>query len=175
MKNKILLHTCCAVCFSHPNNLLSELGYDVIPYFYNPNIYPETEHDRRFEELKKIAENVIYEEFSPEDFYSVVRGFENCPEKGQRCLKCFELRLLKTAEHALELGIDKFTTTLTVSPHKVSSDIFKIGKKVQEMTGVQFLEFDFKKKDGFKITQKIANELGLYKQTYCGCEFSIRN
>ena len=175
MDNRVLLHTCCAVCYSHPNNLLSDLGYEVIPYFYNPNIYPEGEHFRRFEELKKIASNVIYEEFSPSDFYDIAKGLEACPERGERCLKCFELRLLKTARKAQELGIKKFTTTLTVSPHKNSSQIFEVGKRVQDISGIEFLPIDFKKKDGFKITQRIADELGLYKQTYCGCEFSIRN
>lgn len=175
MDNRVLLHTCCAVCFSYPNRFLSENGYEVIPYFYNPNIYPEYEHARRLSELKKIAPNLIYEEYSPQDFYEIAKGLENCREKGERCLKCFELRLHKTALMAKKMNIQKFTTTLSVSPHKISKNIFEVGKRIENELGIEFLEFDFKKKDGFKITQQIARELNLYKQTYCGCEFSIRN
>ncbi|MBE7706175.1 MAG: epoxyqueuosine reductase QueH [Cyanobacteria bacterium SIG30] len=172
--NKVLLHTCCAVCFSHPSNKLQEDGFEVIPYFYNPNIYPFEEYKRRLEELIKIAPNTIIEENNPQVFYNYTEGLENEPEKGKRCLKCFELRLIKTAQKAKELKIKNFTTTLTVSPHKISNHIFEIGEKIAKDFDLNFLKYDFKKQDGFKITQKIATEKNLYKQLYCGCEYSIK-
>lgn len=154
--------------------LLTNEGFEVISYFYNPNIFPRQEFDRRLNELKKVAQNLIFEPYLPDDFYNVARGFENCKEGAERCLRCFEMRLEKTAILARERKISDFTTTLTVSPHKNSQAIFEIGEKIAKKYGLNFLKYDFKKHDGFKITQKISNELGLYKQTYCGCEFSMR-
>lgn len=171
---KILLHCCCAVCFNYPFKLLCDEGFSVVPYFYNPNIYPKMEHDRRFSELKKINKDVIFENYCHENFLDISKGLYDCPERGERCLKCFELRLLKSALKAKELGISKFTTTLTVSPHKNSAAIFSVGEKIANKYNLEFVKIDFKKHDGFKITQKIASDLGLYKQTYCGCEFSMR-
>lgn len=175
---KILLHTCCAVCFGYPSQLLQFLKYDPVVYFYNPNIFPEDEFIRRKEELGRMCEKynfeLITEDYSPEDFSKISTGLENEPEKGLRCEKCFELRLLKTAQKAKELGIESFTTTLTVSPHKDSGKIFEIANEVTSTTGIAFEPFDFKKNNGFKLTQEIAKFNKLYKQSYCGCEFSIR-
>ena len=173
-KSKVLLHTCCAVCYSYPYSKLLSDGYEVVPYFYNPNIYPIEEQKRRLDELIKISPDVIFEECSSEDFYNISKGLENEPEKGKRCLKCFELRLRKTAKKAVELDIKNITTTLTVSPHKISSDIFMIGEKIAQEYNLNFLKYDFKKQDGFKITQKIAREKNLYRQLYCGCEYSMK-
>jgi predicted adenine nucleotide alpha hydrolase (AANH) superfamily ATPase len=177
MSNKILLHTCCAVCFAHPKNLLEKLGFEVVCYFYNPNIYPENEYNRRFLELKKYCYKnsfeLIEEKNEPDEFNKIAIGLENEPEKGERCLKCYELRLNKTAKKAVELGISKFTTTLSVSPHKPSKNVFLAGNKASEKHSVEFLEIDFKKHDGFKTTQEIAKKEGLYKQNYCGCCYSI--
>ncbi len=173
-KNKVLLHTCCAVCFSYPFNKLSLEGYEVIPYFYNPNIYPIAEQQRRLDELIKVAPDTIFEKSSLDDFYKISKGLENEPERGKRCLKCFKLRLQKTAQKAVELGISNIATTLTVSPHKISSDIFMAGEEAALEYGLTFLKYDFKKENGFKITQQIAREKNLYRQQYCGCEYSIR-
>ncbi len=177
MSNKILLHTCCAVCFAHPNNILKESGFDVLCYFYNPNIYPQEEYDRRFLELKNYCDKnsfeLIEEKYEPEEFYKIAQGLENSLEKGERCAKCYELRLDKTARKAAELGIYKFTTTLSVSPHKPSRNIFAAGNKTGEKYGIEFVPVDFKKKNGFKITQQIAQKEGFYKQNYCGCRYSI--
>ena len=176
---KILVHCCCAVCFGYPSQLLKMLGYIPVAYFFNPNIHPKEEHDRRLEELRTYCRKYdfeLYEEnYQPEIFYKTAEGLENEPEKGLRCNACFRMRLLKTAQKAKELGIKKFTTTLTVSPHKVSENIFTEAFKAAKEVGVEFAKFDFKKNNGFNITQKIANFNNMYKQTYCGCKFSIRN
>lgn len=177
-KNKILIHACCGVCFSYPLIALREIGFEPVVYFFNSNIYPESEFERRYLELEKYcAKNnveLIKESYSHEDFLSCVHGYENMPEKSQRCKKCFYYRLKATVNKALELKIDKITTTLSVSPHKVSKDIFEMGRLAVSGTNIEFMEFDFKKHDGFKKTSKIAYDFGMYRQKYCGCEFSIK-
>lgn len=174
-KNKILIHCCCGVCFSYPLIQLRELGFEPVAYFFNSNIFPEDEFQRRYLELEKycLTNNVqlIKEEYNHSEFLDYIKGFEKEPEKGERCKLCFLYRLDKTSKKALELKIDKFTTTLSVSPHKKSLDIFSAGE-IASKNGVEFLPFDFKKKDGFKKTSKIAYDFGMYRQNYCGCEFS---
>lgn len=176
--NKILIHACCGVCFSYPLVLLRELGFEPVVYYFNSNIYPTEEFERRFLELERYcAKNnveLIKEEYNHEAFLKEVCGLEDEPERGKRCQKCFYWRLKKTSKKALELGIHKITTTLTVSPHKVSKDIFKMGAMAAKEIGVEFLEFDFKKKDGYKKSCQIAYDFGMYRQNYCGCEFSAR-
>lgn len=178
---KILLHTCCGICFSYPSTLLRELGYEVISYFYNPNIYPIEEFLRRRDELIKYLEKhdfeYIIEEYQKEDFKNISKGLENEPEKGKRCIECFYLRLSKTAQKAAELGIAEFSTTLTVSPHKISKIIKEQGELAEKNFGqniTKFAFFDFKKQDGFKKTNTIAFSEGMYRQNYCGCEYSVR-
>ena len=177
-QNKILIQTCCGVCFSYPLILLREMGYEPVVYFYNPNIYPYDEFERRYLELEKYCKvnvvEIIKEEYNHNEFLDISKGLENAPEKGERCKKCFYLRLNKACKKAKELKIDKLTTTLSVSPHKISKDIFDAGNRACENQGVEFMKFDFKKKDGFKKTSKIAYDFGMYRQNYCGCEFSIR-
>jgi len=175
---KILVHCCCAVCFGYPSQYLKMLGYIPVAYFFNPNIYPLEEQKRRYQELEKYCKKydfeLILDEAEPEVFYEAVKGLENEPEKGLRCNKCFELRLSRAANKAKELGFKQFTTTLSVSPHKVSKNIFTEGFKAAKATGVKFIDIDFKKNNGFNLTQKIAAYNNMYKQNYCGCEFSIR-
>ena len=177
-KNKILIHACCGVCFSYPLILLRELGYEPVVYYFNSNIYPEDEFERRFDELEKYCKvnnvQLIKEQYDHKEYLKTVFGLENEPEKGERCKKCFYYRLSAAVDKAIDLGINKITTTLSVSPHKVSKDIFEAGKKAVEGKEIEFLEFDFKKHDGFKKTSKIAYDFGMYRQNYCGCEFSIR-
>ncbi len=176
--NKILVHACCGVCFSYPFLLLKEMGFTPVVYFINHNIFPENEFNRRYSELEKYcminSVELIIENYNHDNFLDYIKGFENEPEKGERCNKCFYLRLYESAKKAKELNIENFTTTLTVSPHKISKNIFIEGKKAGEKFGVKFLEFDFKKKDGFKKTSEIAYKTGMYRQNYCGCEFSIK-
>lgn len=173
---KVLLHSCCAPCASYPIELLKQDNFEVIVYFYNPNIYPKAEYIIRRDELKNYCKNLgvsfVEEPYNPEVFYSEIKGMEKEPEKGSRCSKCFYLRLYKTAEFAKNNGIDFFTTTLTVSPHKNSNQIFAEAKKVEENFEVKFLEYNFKKNDGFKKSREIAKQNNMYAQNYCGCEFS---
>ena len=176
--SKILLHACCGICSAYPVSFLKDAGYEVVVYFYNPNIYPDVEYQKRLEAEKILCENfgveLLVEEYNQEEFFDYVKGFETEPEKGLRCDKCFELRLMKTANKAKELGIDNFTTSIVISPHKNFQKLSKIGEEIASKTGLNFLAIDFKKKDGFLKTNKIANSLSLYRQNYCGCKFSMR-
>lgn len=176
-KPKILIHACCAVCMAYPVEILKEY-YQPIVFFSNSNIYPLEEYNRRKDELIKYCEkqgyDYIIDNFSQESWLEYIKGFENEPEKGERCNKCFEYRLMLTAQKAKELGVRYFTTTLSVSPHKVSKNIFRAGEQAQELTGVEFVKQDFKKQNGFLKTMQLAKENDFYRQQYCGCEFSIR-
>jgi len=173
---KIILHACCAPCASYPIKKLKEDGYECVVFFYNPNIYPIEEYIIRRDELKnycaKLDIEFFEEKYNESDFLNITKGLENEPEKGSRCVKCFNLRLKKTAEFAHLKGISYFTTTLTVSPHKNSQTVFEEGIKAANEFGVEFLEYNFKKQDGFKISRQIARENNMYFQTYCGCRYS---
>ena len=175
---KIVLHACCAPCASYPIIKLMEDNYKPVVFFYNPNIYPKNEYEIRRNELEKYCKKLGIEyfegDYETDLFYEKIKGLEQEPEKGSRCSVCFNLRLQKTAEFALSKGIDSFTTTLTVSPHKNSSQIFEQGRKVANSLGLNFIEYDFKKQDGFKKSREIARQNNMYAQKYCGCEFSVR-
>lgn len=177
---KVLLHACCAVCASYPFFKLKEMGYEVIIYFYNPNIYPIAEYSRRLEELKKFTQinniKLIIEETSYDYWLELIKGFENEPEKGNRCAICFKERLTRAKMAAQKECCDFYTTTLSVSPHKNSKQIFNVAHEISEKfdNTVPFLEIDFKKQNGFLKSSQIADEYGFYRQKYCGCEFSIR-
>lgn len=179
MNNNVLVHACCATCSAYPIEKLREDGYNPVLYFFNPNIFPPEEFDKRLNELIKYAQKkdvtLIVEKQNSEDWYNAVSGLENEPERGKRCLRCFEYRLLFTALKAFQLEYKYFTTTLTVSPHKNSKDIFQIADTLAKKYELTFLEYDFKKNDGFLKTMKIAKEEGFYRQNYCGCEFSLLN
>lgn len=176
--NKILLHACCAICSAHPIEMLKNSGYGVIVYFYNPNIFPQEEYNRRLEAQRTLCSyegvELIEGEYETQKFYDCVRGYETCPEKGARCELCFKLRLSATAQKAKELGIKDFTTSIVISPHKNFTLLSKIGEEIAQKEGLNFVAIDFKKKDGFLKTNKISRDLGLYRQNYCGCEFSRR-
>lgn len=175
---KVFLHACCAVCAGYPSRFLKDLGYDVEMLFYNPNIFPLEEYTRRKNELIRFCknENIVLTVLEDDSsvYYNYVSGLENEPEKGSRCEKCFNLRLDKTALLAKEHKADFFCTTLSVSPHKNFNQIKTIAQQVSQKYGIPYLEMDFKKKNGFKITNEIAKEYDFYRQDYCGCEFSIR-
>ncbi|OQB06325.1 MAG: hypothetical protein BWY19_00316 [bacterium ADurb.Bin212] len=219
MPKKLLLHSCCAPCLTSVYEKLSPL-YDITVFWYNPNIWPQTEHDKRLKTLrdycKKIGANLLIGEY---DYYSEhkywlnsIKGFENEPEKGKRCEICFRLRLEATAHTALALSkrhdnpvkIEYFATELSVSPHKNAKLLNQIGKSIeQEMSGYsdydliraeqsltasnfdndsthlnnhpnpKYLSSDFKKDNGFKRSVEICREHNIYRQNYCGCEFSL--
>lgn len=176
--NKIILHSCCAICSGYPISLLKDMGYQVIVYFYNPNIFPQEEYKKRLEAQKKLCEKfnceLIEGEYNTNNFYEAIKGFENEPEKGKRCDICFKLRLKETAKLATKLGVKNFTTSIVISPHKNFEKLTGIGNEIASNFGIEYVAINFKKNDGFLKTNKISKELKLYRQNYCGCEFSIR-
>ncbi len=174
----ILIHVCCAPCAAYCIEKLQQDGYTPAIYFYNPNIHPEAEYKKRLEELARFAEckdlPLHIEEDPTEIWLDLVKGLENEKEGGKRCKTCFDMRLEKTAQFAKQKGFDGFTTVLTVSPHKNSSLINKIGKDIAENISIKFLEENFKKQDGFKKSLELSEKYGFYRQSYCGCVYSIR-
>ena len=172
---KVLLHSCCAPCSTACLERLKGRA-DVAVYYFNPNLDSQKEFDIRASEQKRLCESLgidcIIEEFNKSEFLTAVKGLENEMEGGKRCAVCFYLRLKRTAEKAKELGYDYFTTTLTVSPLKNAEKLNSIGKKVEEQTGVKFLPTDFKKRNGYLRSIELSKEYALYRQNYCGCEFS---
>ena len=177
----LLLHSCCAPCSSYVLEYLSRY-FRITVFYYNPNIYPEEEYRHRVEEQKRlIAEMPVKHPVSfaegPFDsgrFYEAVRGTEEIPEGGERCFRCYELRLREAAEKAAELKTDYFTTTLTISPLKNAEKLNEIGIRLGQEIGVPYLVSDFKKRDGYKRSIQLSAEYGLYRQNYCGCVFSKR-
>ena len=176
---KLLLHSCCAPCSSYVLEYLSNYFYITVLY-YNPNIYPEDEYYHRAAEQKRFIKEfptkypVTFVEgnFEPERFYEMSKGYENCPEGGERCFRCFDLRLRKTAELAADGGYDYFATTLTISPLKNAAKINEIGQALSGEYGIPWLPSDFKKKNGYKRSIELSAEYELYRQNYCGCAFS---
>ena len=177
MAEKILLHACCATCSGYPLEKLVQMGYEPVIYFFNPNIFPPEEFDKRLNELIKYSKKknieLIVEKQDASNWYDFISGLEDEPERGKRCYRCFEYRLIHTAVKALKLGINKFTTTLTVSPHKQSKVIFEVAEEIAQRHELEFLKIDFKKENGFLRTMQIAKEENFYRQSYCGCEFSM--
>lgn len=177
MKSRLLLHTCCIACGAHISQTLGE-DHDVVLFFFNPNIFPVGEYQRRLEETERIAHEfnwpLIIGEYDHDSWLAAVKGREEEPEKGKRCEICFALRLRQTAITAKENDFSLFTTTLTVSPHKSAAVISRIGQDLAKEIGIEYLDMDFKKNDGFKKANVMSKELNLYRQDYCGCEFSRR-
>lgn len=177
----LLLHTCCAPCSSYCIEYLSNY-FNITVLYYNPNIYPEREYlHRKAEQIRLISEmktkypvKFIDCDFESEKFYETAKGLENCREGGERCFKCYRLRLAKAAKVASENGFDWFTTSLTISPLKNAAKINEIGVELAEKYGVKFLPSDFKKKEGFKRSIELSKEYNLYRQNYCGCVYSYK-
>ncbi|MBE6747086.1 MAG: epoxyqueuosine reductase QueH [Ruminococcaceae bacterium] len=177
----LLLHACCAPCSSYCLEYLAEY-FSITVFFYNPNLYPADEYDKRADEVRRLISllqvknpvKLIVADFDDKEFYAKVRGMEKLPEGGERCRKCFELRLEKTAEIAKENSFDFFTTTLTISPLKNAQVINEVGEEMAEKYGVAHLPSDFKKKGGYKRSVELSAEFGLYRQNYCGCVYSVR-
>lgn len=178
---RVLLHACCAPCASYVLEYLAE-HFAVTVLYFNPNTFPPEEYEKRLFELQKLLGliktanpvSLLCGDYAPGAFYELVRGTETDPEGGGRCRLCFELRLEETARLAKEGGFDYFTTTLTVSPHKNASVINGIGGAMSEKYKVPYLFSDFKKRDGYKRSIELSEKYGLYRQSYCGCEFSKR-
>lgn len=172
---KLLLHSCCGPCSTQVIDVLKD-EYDITIYYYNPNIDTNEEYLHRLSEQKRFCKEigipVLEDGYFQQDFYSKIKGLEQEKEGGARCSVCFRLRLEKTARKAKELGFDMFGTTLTVSPHKNSFVINSIGHAVEESEGIKFLEGNYKKNDGYKKSIEFSKKYNLYRQNYCGCEFS---
>ncbi|MDD5189562.1 MAG: epoxyqueuosine reductase QueH [Dehalococcoidales bacterium] len=172
---KVLLHICCGICAASVGERLLAEGHNVTGFFSNPNIHPADEYARRLEVAKTVSSwlkiPLVVPEYAPDSWFSETQSLSREPEGGARCAVCFRLRLQSAANYLHNHDFEAFTTTLTVSPHKSAALINKIGA---EIAGDKFLERDFKKKDGFKRSNQIARELGLYHQHYCGCLYSLK-
>lgn len=179
---RLLLHSCCAPCSSYVLKYLTEY-FDITVLYYNPNITDSDEYEKRkSEQIRLINEmskvnniNILNIEHDKNEFYKIAKGLETCPECGGRCLKCYRLRLKKAAEIAKENGYDYFCTTLTISPLKSAAAINQIGSELSKEYDIPFLPSDFKKKEGFKQSILLSKEYNLYRQNYCGCEYSKQN
>ena len=178
---RVLLHSCCGPCSSSVLEYITQY-FDVTLLWYNPNLYPKEEFDRRFQTQVELIEkmgladkvSILAEPWKSEDYYRRVKGLENEPEGGRRCAECFRLRLLETARLAKHYGYDYFCTTLTLSRHKDAVLINTIGEEIARATGVSWLPSDFKKRNGENRSIELSEQYGLYRQLYCGCEFSLR-
>ena len=182
-KPGILLHSCCGPCSSSVLELLSKY-FDVTVLWYNPNLYPESEYDKRLETQKQLIDAIaedgvqaklLVEPWRSEDYFSRIKGLENEPEEGRRCLECFRIRLEETARIASERGFKWFCTTLTVSSRKDAVAINAIGREAEAKYGVKWLPSEFKKREGNHRSIILSEKYGLYRQEYCGCVFSLVN
>ena len=178
---RVLLHSCCGPCSSAVLEYITQY-FDVTLLWYNPNLYPKEEFDRRFRTQVELIEkmgladkvDILAEPWKSEDYYRRVKGLENEPEGGKRCAECFRLRLLETARLAKHYGYDYFCTTLTLSRHKDAVLINTIREEIAKAVGVSWLPSDFKKRNGENRSIELSEQYGLYRQLYCGCEFSLR-
>ena len=178
---RLLLHSCCAPCSSYVLEVLNHT-FDIDAYYYNPNIAPRAEYDRRVEELKRLADRIPHEnalrvtvgDYDNAAFMAMCRGHEEDREGGERCELCFRMRLGEAARQAARTGCDYFTTSLTISPLKDAQLLNAIGMEMGRREGVAWLPSDFKKKNGYKRSCELSREYGLYRQDYCGCVFSRR-
>lgn len=175
----LLLHSCCAPCSSYTLEYLSRY-FSITVFYFNPNISPKAEFDKRFAEQKRLIEalpaenkiSLICGDYNYDEFLNISRGYESVPEGGERCFRCYRMRLEKTAELAKQKGFDYFCTTLSISPLKNSQKINEIGFDVAEKYGVKWLPSDFKKREGYKRSIELSREYDLYRQNFCGCVFS---
>lgn len=176
---KLLLHACCAPCSSYVLEYLSNY-FEITILYYNPNIYPDIEYNRRYNELKNFIPKRVYKNkvelielpYNDKEYYQAVRGLELLGEKSERCYRCYTFRMEESAKYAKEHNYDYFTTTLSISPYKISSWINEIGEKLETKYDIKYLYADFKKKNGYKRSLELSREFNLYRQDYCGCVFS---
>ena len=176
---RLLLHSCCAPCSSYVLEYLSRY-FEITVFYYNPNIYPESEYSKRIIEQQRLIDEMnvkhpisfVAGEYEKERFYDIAKGLEDVKEGGERCMRCYELRLREAAELASKGEYDYFTTTLSISPLKNAKKLNEIGERLAEEYGVTYLNSDFKKKNGYKRSTELSKEYGLYRQDYCGCVYS---
>lgn len=175
----LLLHSCCAPCSSYVLEYLCEY-FDITIFYYNPNISPVSEFTKRVSEQQRLIGEMplknkvkfIEGKYDSDSFYTISKGLENAKEGGERCFKCYRLRLNETAKAAQKGGFDYFTTTLSISPHKNAQVLNQIGRELGEEYNVNYLFSDFKKRNGYKRSCELSEIYGLYRQNYCGCIYS---
>lgn len=175
----LIIHSCCAPCSSYVLEYLSRY-FKITVLYYNPNIFPREEYEYRISEQERLIKNMnfvndvrlIGSDYTPEDFFNAVKGFEKEPEGGRRCELCFEVRLRYTAALAKKMNFDYFTTTLSISPLKNAQVLNELGVSIGQEYGVEYLQSDFKKRNGYKRSVELSKEYGLYRQDYCGCVYS---
>ncbi len=180
----LLLHSCCGPCSTAVITRLMNF-FDITVYYFNPCLYPNSEYEKRLAEQIKFIEmlnkeqgkniKIVVPEFKPETFYDAVKhveNFETLKEGGARCYACYTQRLAETAKYAKQNGFDYFCTTLSISPYKHANWLNEIGLKLESELNVNFLVADFKKKDGYKLSQTLSRKYDLYRQNYCGCAYS---
>lgn len=177
-KPKLLLHSCCGPCSSYVINYLKDF-FDITIYYYNPNIEPNAEYLKRKNEQIRLIEELNLDnlryldcDYDNDTYRNAVIGYENDLEGGNRCHLCYELRLKKTLNVALENNYEYFGTTLTVSPYKNAQILNQIGENLCKNNNIKWLYSDFKKKDGYKKSIELSKKYELYRQDYCGCLFS---
>ena len=178
---RLLLHSCCAPCSSYVLEYLSPY-FEITDFFYNPNISPQEEYEKRVEELRRLIEEMPFihkpklevGKYCPQDFFQMAKGLEEVPEGGERCFACYRMRMEEAARLAAREGYDYFTTTLSISPLKNAEKINEIGEALEQLYPVKHLPSDFKKKNGYKGSTELSRQYELYRQDYCGCVFSKR-
>lgn len=178
---RLLLHSCCAPCSSYVLEYLSQY-FEITVLYYNPNIFPEEEYQKRVEEQKRLIAalpvrhpvSFVEGRYQPEEFFAVAKGLEDVPEGGERCRKCFRLRLEETARLAAEGKYDYYTTTLSISPLKNAQALNEIGQELAAVYEVPYLPSDFKKRGGYQRSIELSREYELYRQNFCGCVYSMR-
>ncbi|MGN0529006.1 MAG: epoxyqueuosine reductase QueH [Eubacterium sp.] len=175
----LLLHSCCAPCSSYTLEYLSQY-FDITVFYFNPNISPKAEFDKRLAEQKRLIEQLpaknsiklIAGDYDYGEFLTIAKGYEDVHEGGERCFRCYRMRLEKTASLAKEKGFDYFCTTLSISPLKNSQKINEIGILTAQRYGVKWLPSDFKKREGYKRSIELSRQYNLYRQNFCGCVYS---
>lgn len=175
----LLLHACCAPCSSYVLEYLNEY-FDITVFFYNPNITEVSEYKKRANELRRLINELPHRTeikyidggYEPQKFTEIAKGLENAPEGGERCFKCYKLRLEETAKVAAKNNFDYFSTTLSISPHKNAQVLNETGKELSDIYGVGYLFSDFKKRNGYKRSCELSEIYNLYRQDYCGCIYS---
>lgn len=175
----LLLHACCAPCSSYVIEYLSNY-FKITMYYYNPNIYPKEEYEKRLNELKRFIKQIKTKysidildcKYDSNEYFSAIKGLEDLGERSERCYKCYEIRIRNTASIASKYNFDYFTTTLSISPYKNCEWINKIGIDFGVKYNVKYLFNDFKKRNGYKRSIELSKEYNLYRQDYCGCIYS---
>jgi len=176
VKPRLLLHACCAPCSSSVVERLQQY-YDLTMFYYNPNIHPATEYQVRCDEMERWCQQcalpLIVDEYNPKLWHQLAEGYEQEPERGERCTMCYRMRLEQTVRHAQADDFDLFTTVLSISPHKDAERINELGAQLAEEFGVEFYSANFKKQGGFQRSLELSKEYGFYRQNYCGCCYSL--